>query len=89
MKKTTLDLLYPRKTMINNDLLSYHESNDQLASLSSNPLPPLGTIGNPIVVSDDEDDNESSLSHPSYCEVRSTFTTPSLQLLHYQDYTDR
>jgi hypothetical protein len=49
--------------MINDKLLSYHESNNQLASLSSNLLPPLGMIGNPIVVSDDEDDNENLLSH--------------------------
>jgi hypothetical protein len=77
------------ETVINNNLSSYHESDDQLASLSSYPLPPLGTIGNPIVVSDDKDDIESSLSCPSYCEVRLTFTTPSLQLLHCQNCTNR
>jgi hypothetical protein len=44
--------------------------------------PPLGTIGNPIVVSDDKDDIDSLFSRPSYHEVQSMFTTPTLQLLH-------
>jgi hypothetical protein len=48
----------------------------------------LGTIENPIVVSDDEDDIDSLLSCPSYHEAQSTFTTPTLQLLHCQDYTN-
>jgi hypothetical protein len=77
------------ETVINDDLSDYHESEDPLASLSSLPPPPLGMIGNPIVVSDDEDDIDSPLSHPSYCEVQSTFTTPMLQLLHCQDYTNQ
>jgi hypothetical protein len=77
------------ETIINDDLSSYHESEDPLTSLSSLPPPPLGTIGNPIVVSNDEDDIESLLSCPSYHEARSTFTTPTLQLLHCQDCTDR
>jgi hypothetical protein len=77
------------ETVINNNLSDYHESEDLLASLLSLPPPPLGTIGNPIVVSDDEDDIDSLFSCPSYCEVRSTFTTPTLQLLHCQDCTDQ
>jgi hypothetical protein len=78
-----------KETVINNDLSSYHESKDPLASLSSLPPPPLGMIGNPIIVSNDEDDIESSLSRPSYCEAQSMFTTPTLQLLHCQDCTDQ
>jgi hypothetical protein len=77
------------ETVINDDLSDYHESEDPLASLSSLPLPPLGTIGNPIVVDDDEDDIDSLFSCPSYHEVRLTFTTPTLQLLHCQDCTNR
>jgi hypothetical protein len=77
------------ETVINDDLSDYHESEDPLAFLLSLPPPPLGTIGNPIVVSDDEDDIGSPLSRPSYCEVQSTFTTPTLQLLHCQDCTNR
>jgi hypothetical protein len=77
------------ETVINDDLSSYHESEGLLASLSSLPPPPLGTIENPIIVSNDKDDIESLLSHPSYHEVRSTFTTPTLQLLHCQDYTNQ
>jgi hypothetical protein len=77
------------ETVINDDLSDYHESKDPLTSLLSLPPPPLGTIGNPIIVSDDKDDIDSPLSHPSYCEVRSTFTTPTLQLLHCQDCTNQ
>jgi hypothetical protein len=77
------------ETVINDDLSDYHESEDPLASLLSLPPPPLGTIGNPIVVSDDKDDINSLFSCPSYHEARSTFTTPMLQLLHCQDYTNR
>jgi hypothetical protein len=77
------------KTMINDDLSSYHKSDDPLTSLSSLPPPPLGTIENPIIISDNKDDIESLLSHPSYHEVRSTFMTPSLQLLHCQDCTNQ
>jgi hypothetical protein len=63
--------------VINDDLSSYHESDDQLASLSSYPLPPLGTIENPIVVSDDEDDIESSLSCPrGAINVHNFFSIP-------------
>jgi hypothetical protein len=57
------------ETVINDDLLSYHKSEDLLASLSSLPPLPLGMIGNPIIVSNDEDDIESLLSHPSYREA--------------------
>jgi hypothetical protein len=67
-----------KETIINNNPSSYHESKDLLASLLSLPPPPLGIIGNPIIVSDDKDDIESLLSHPSYHEVPSMFTTPSL-----------
>jgi hypothetical protein len=67
-------------------LLCYHH---RLSSLLSNPLPTLGMIGNPIVVSDDKDDIKSSLSRPSYHKAQLTFTTPSLQLLHCQDCTDQ
>jgi hypothetical protein len=66
------------ETVINDDLSDYHESEAPLASLSSLPPPPLGTIWNPIVVSDDEDDIDSLFSRPSYHEARSTFTTPML-----------
>jgi hypothetical protein len=57
------------ETVINDDLLDYHESEDPLTSLSSLPPPPLGMIGNPIVVSNDKDDIDSLFSHPSYHEV--------------------
>jgi hypothetical protein len=77
------------ETVINDDLSSYHESEDPLTSLLSLPPSPLGTIGNPIIVSDDKDDIESSLSCPSYPETQSTFTTPMLQLLHCQDCTNQ
>jgi hypothetical protein len=69
---------------MNDNLLSYRESEGLLASLLSLPPPPLGTIGNPIIVSDNEDDIKNLLSHPSYHEARSMFTTPTLQLLHCQ-----
>jgi hypothetical protein len=71
-----------KETVINDDLSDYHKSEAPLASLLSLPPPPLGTIGNPIVVSDDKDDINSLFSRPSYHEARSTFTTPTLQLLH-------
>jgi hypothetical protein len=77
------------ETIINDDLLDYHESEDPLTSLSSLPPPPLGMIGNPIVLSDDKDDIDSPCSCPSYHEARSTFTTPRLQLLHCQDCTNQ
>jgi hypothetical protein len=50
--------------------LDYHESEAPLASLLSLPPPPLGMIGNPIVVSNDKDDIDSLFSHPSYHEAR-------------------
>jgi hypothetical protein len=78
-----------KETIINDDLSDYHESEDPLASLLSLPPPPLGTIGNPIVVSNDKDNINSLLSRPSYHEARSTFTTPTLQLLHFQDCTNQ
>jgi hypothetical protein len=77
------------ETVINNDLSDYHESENPLAYLLSLPFSPLGMIGNPIVVSDDKDDIDSPLSHASYHEAQLTFTTPTLQLLHCQDCTDR
>jgi hypothetical protein len=77
------------ETVINDDLSDYHESEAPLASLSSLPPPPSGTIGNPIVVSDDEKDIDSLFSRPSYHEARSTFTTPTLQLLHCRDCTNQ
>jgi hypothetical protein len=58
-----------KETVINDDLSSYHKSDDPLASLSSLPPPPLGMIENPIIISDDKDDIESLLSHPSYHEA--------------------
>jgi hypothetical protein len=64
------------ETVINDDLSDYHESEAPLTSLSSLPLPPLGTIGNPIVVDNDEDDIDRLFSRPSYHEAQSTFTTP-------------
>jgi hypothetical protein len=72
---------------MNDDLSFYHESEDPLTFLLALPPPPLGMIGNPIVISDDEDDIDSPLSCPSYHEARSMFTTPMLQLLHCQDCT--
>jgi hypothetical protein len=57
------------ETVINDNLSDYHESEDPLTSLSSLPPPPSGTIGNPIVVSDDKDDIDSLFSRPSYHEV--------------------
>jgi hypothetical protein len=78
-----------KETVINDNLSDYHESEDPLASLLSLPLPPSGTIGNPIVVSDNKDDIDSLFSRPSHHEARSTFTTPTLQLLHCQDCTNR
>jgi hypothetical protein len=77
------------ETIINNNLSDYHESEDLLTSLSSLPPPPLGMIKNPIVVSDDKDDIDRLFSCPSYQEVRSIFTTFTLQLLHCQDCTDQ
>jgi hypothetical protein len=77
-----------KETVINDDLSDYHESEDPLASLSSLPFPPLGTIGNPIVVSNDKDDINSLFSCPSHHEARSTSTTLMLQLLHCQDCTN-
>jgi hypothetical protein len=76
------------ETMINDDLSDYQESEVPLASLLSLPLPPLGTIRNPIVVDDDEDDIDRLFNRPSYHEAQSTFSTPTLQLLHCQDCTD-
>jgi hypothetical protein len=77
------------ETVINDDLLDYHESEAPLASLSSLPPPPLGTIGNPIVVSNDKDDIDSLFSCPSHHKARSMFTTLTLQLLHCRDCTNR
>jgi hypothetical protein len=77
-----------KETVVDNDLSSYHESDDQLASLLLYLLSLLGMIGNSIIISNDKDDISSSLSHPSYHEARSTFTTPSLCLLYCQDCTD-
>jgi hypothetical protein len=57
------------ETIINDNLLDYHESENPLASLLLLPPSPLGTIGNPIVVSNDEDNINSPLSHPSYHEA--------------------
>jgi hypothetical protein len=77
------------ETVKNDDLSDYHESEAPLISLSSLPPPPSGTKENPIVVSDDEDDIDSLFSRPNYDEARSTFTTPTLQLLHCQDCTNQ
>jgi hypothetical protein len=77
------------ETMINDNLSDYQESEAPLAFLSSLPPPPLGTIENPIVISNDKDDINSLFSHPSYHEARSTFTTLTLQLLYCQDCTNR
>jgi hypothetical protein len=74
------------ETVINDDLSDYHESEAPLASLLSLPLPPLGTIGNPIVVDDDKDDIDRLFSHPSYHEARSTFSTPTVTTSNYMLY---
>jgi hypothetical protein len=58
-----------KETITNDDLSFYHESEDPLTFLLALPPPPLGTIGNPIVISDDEDDIDSLLSCPSYREA--------------------
>jgi hypothetical protein len=78
-----------KETVINDNLSDYHESEAPLTFLLSLPPPPSGTIGNPLVVSDDKNDIDSLFSHPSYHEARSTFTTPTLQLLHCQDCTNQ
>jgi hypothetical protein len=57
------------ETVINDDLSDYRESEAPLAFLPSLPPPPSGRIGNPIVVSDDEDDIDSLFSCPSYYEA--------------------
>jgi hypothetical protein len=57
------------ETVINDDLSDYQESEVPLTSLLSLPLPPLGTIGNPIVVDDDEDDIDRLFNRPSYHEA--------------------
>jgi acyl-CoA synthetase (NDP forming) len=54
------------------DQLSYQEADKKLTSLLSGYLPPVGSVGNPIEISDDSDDNDdikSLLSHPNYREV--------------------
>jgi hypothetical protein len=78
------------ETMVEDDidLLSYQESDIQPAALSLYPLSPLGTVENPIVISDDEDNIDSSLNHPSHHEAQLTFTTPTLYLLHCQECVD-
>jgi hypothetical protein len=63
------------ETVINDDLSDYHKSEAPLTFLLSLPLPPLGTIENPIVVDDDEDDIDRLFSRPSHHEAWSTFTT--------------
>jgi hypothetical protein len=77
------------ETVLNDNLSDYHESEDPLASLLSLPPSPFGIIGNPIVVNNNKNDIDSPLSHPSYHEAQSTFTTPTLQLLHCQDCTNQ
>ena len=65
-------------------------SSDQDISQSPTPpttsldqlIPPLGTPGNPIVISDKEDEVEFI---PSYCEAQSAFSTPNRVLLHCKD----
>jgi hypothetical protein len=42
------------------------EADNELTSLLSGSSPSPGTINNPLVISDDEDDIESSISRPSY-----------------------
>jgi hypothetical protein len=48
---------------------SDREADDKLTSLLSGSSPSPGTIINPLVISDDEEDIESSISHPSYREA--------------------
>jgi hypothetical protein len=57
------------------DHLSDQEADDELTSLLSGSPPPLGSISNPVVVSNDEDDIESLLSRPNHREAR-LFSTP-------------
>jgi hypothetical protein len=64
------------------------EADDELTSLSSGSLFPPGSINNPLVINDDEDDIESLISRPSYREARS-FSTPVRILLHCQYCVDR
>jgi hypothetical protein len=67
---------------------SDRETDDELTSLLSGSVPSLGTINNPLVISNDEDDIESLISCPSYREARS-FSTPVRILLHCQDCVER
>jgi Retroviral aspartyl protease len=83
-KYTRLDLMINRQMWTHNLLVTGLEKQKIILG-----YPPLGTIENPIVVSNDEDDINSLFSHPSYHEARSTFTTPMLQLLHCQYCTNR
>jgi hypothetical protein len=57
------------KTVVDDDLSSDQESDNQFPALLLYPLSPLGKIKNPIIISDDEEHIESSLSRPSYHEA--------------------
>lgn len=67
----------------NDDLLSYRSPTPP-TTLLNQLVPPLGERGNPIIISDDDDD-----SQPEYLTARSSFSTPSHILLHCQDCVDR
>jgi hypothetical protein len=67
---------------------SEREVDDELTSLLLGSSPSPGTINNPLVISNDEDDIESSISRPSYREAQS-FSTPVRILLRCQDCVDR
>jgi hypothetical protein len=51
------------------DQLSYQEADNELSFLLSGSLLPLGSAGNPVVISDDNDEVEGSLSHSNYREA--------------------
>jgi hypothetical protein len=68
--------------------LSDWEADNELTSLSSGSPPPLGSVGNPVVVSNDKDDIKSLLSHPNHYEAW-LFSMPTRILLHCQDCVDQ
>jgi hypothetical protein len=69
-------------------LVSLLSSQPSYSPLSSQPSQ-FHSCEETIVVSDDEDDIDSLFSRPSHYEARSTFTMPTLQLLHCQECTNR
>jgi len=79
------------ETPAQDDLSSYEESPPRSPTSPTTSLdqliPPLGSIGNPIIISDEDNDTEDSSDDPEYLTARSTFTTPSLLLLQCDECT--